>query len=46
MLEKLPVAHVNSLVQFLIPEGRYMLNTTWSMNKIPRVEINVYFTKY
>jgi len=45
IVEKLPIGHVNSLLKFIVPEGRYLLNTTWSMSKIPRAEVLVYFTK-
>lgn len=45
ILDKLPVQHVNRLVQSVIPDGRYYLNTTWVVDSIPRAEAIIYFTK-
>ncbi|XP_020808080.1 uncharacterized protein LOC110184046 [Drosophila serrata] len=45
VLDKLPVQHVNRLVQSVIPDGRYYMNSTWVVNSIPRAEIVLYFTK-
>ncbi|XP_062129817.1 uncharacterized protein LOC133841403 isoform X1 [Drosophila sulfurigaster albostrigata] len=46
LIEKLPVQHVNTLIKYIVPDGRYILNTTWSIRKVPFAEIIVYFTKF
>ncbi|EDX08622.1 uncharacterized protein LOC6736137 [Drosophila simulans] len=45
VLDKLPVQHLNKLVQSIIPDGRYMMNSTWMVAGIPRTDVILYFTK-
>ncbi|KAH8401826.1 hypothetical protein KR009_008179 [Drosophila setifemur] len=44
-VEKLPVQYVNKLIQTVIPEGRYYLNSTWATEGITRAELLLYITK-
>ncbi|XP_034654298.1 uncharacterized protein LOC117892287 [Drosophila subobscura] len=45
ILDKVPVQHINKIVQSVVPDGRYYLNSTWSVDGIPRCDLVVYFTK-
>ncbi|KAH8346350.1 hypothetical protein KR084_006394, partial [Drosophila pseudotakahashii] len=45
VVDKLPVHHVNRIVQTIIPDGRYFMNTTWITSGIPRAEVLIYLTK-
>ncbi|XP_016983842.1 uncharacterized protein LOC108047934 [Drosophila rhopaloa] len=45
IVDKLPVQHVNGVVQAIIPDGRYLSNSTFRVGGIPRLDILVYFSK-
>ncbi|XP_043645407.1 uncharacterized protein LOC122614814 [Drosophila teissieri] len=45
VVEKLPVQHLNKMVQSFIPDGRYVMNATWVIAGIPRTDVVLYFTK-
>ncbi|XP_017070153.1 uncharacterized protein LOC108107246 [Drosophila eugracilis] len=45
VVDKLPVQHVNKLVQTIIPDGRYFMNSTWVVAGIARTDVILYFTK-
>ncbi|XP_001361210.2 uncharacterized protein [Drosophila pseudoobscura] len=45
ILDKLPVQHINNIIQTVVPDGRYYLNTTWFVDGIPRADVMIYFTK-
>ncbi|XP_033156758.1 uncharacterized protein LOC117138648 [Drosophila mauritiana] len=45
VLDKLPVQHLNKLVQSIIPDGRCMMNSTWMVAGIPLTDVILYFTK-
>ncbi|EDV57077.2 uncharacterized protein Dere_GG23007 [Drosophila erecta] len=45
VVDKLPVQHMNKMVQSIIPDGRYMMNSTWVIAGIPRTDVLLYFTK-
>ncbi|XP_016927499.3 uncharacterized protein [Drosophila suzukii] len=45
VIDRLPVHHVNKLVQTIIPDGRYFMNTTWVTDGITRADVVLYITK-
>ncbi|XP_033253629.1 LOW QUALITY PROTEIN: uncharacterized protein LOC108158021 [Drosophila miranda] len=45
ILDKLPVQHINNIIQTVVPDGRYYLNSTWFIDGIPRADVIIYFTK-
>ncbi|KAH8233125.1 hypothetical protein KR026_004541 [Drosophila bipectinata] len=45
ILEKVPVQYVNKLIQTVIPDGRFYINSSWIVGGITRTDFLIYFTK-
>ncbi|XP_017096411.2 uncharacterized protein [Drosophila bipectinata] len=45
ILEKVPVQYVNKLIQTVIPDGRFYINSSWVVGGITRTDFLIYFTK-
>ncbi|XP_022223306.2 uncharacterized protein LOC111074715 [Drosophila obscura] len=45
IVDKLPVQHINKMIQNVVPDGRYYFNSTWFMGGVPRCDFTLYFTK-
>ncbi|XP_022228747.1 uncharacterized protein LOC111078396 isoform X3 [Drosophila obscura] len=45
ILDKVPIQHINKIVEKVVPDGRFYLNSTWFIDGIPRCDLVIYFTK-